>query len=132
MVGEPRHPGLEAAGLIARRARAEEARERHQDQEAEQRKPPQQHQQSEVTINRGVAPVAPALGRKQALERPHDAGDQEQLQASDQHGLGNLARVARRLRNIQGVDYRHDDMGGNAVDGLTPELTEPMKDRAHT
>ncbi len=64
----------------------------------------EQHPQRVVAVHRGQTPVAPALGRKPALQRPHHARNQEQLQPGNQHRLGNLTRVAGRLGDVQPVD----------------------------
>ncbi len=122
MVRKPRHPVLEPRGLIGRRPAAQHAGKRHQHQKTEQRKQPQQHQQRVVAVHRGQPPVAPALGRKQALQRPHHTRDQEQLQPGNQHRLGNLTRIAGRLGDVQPVDGGGYGVGGEPGDGCLPQL----------
>ena len=82
---------------------------------------PLQHQLCVVAVHLGQAPVAPPLGRKQALQWPPHARDQEQLQRGNQHGLRNLAQGANRLSNVLLVHGRGYGVGGEPIDGCVPK-----------
>ena len=69
-----------------------------------------------------MAAISPALGRDQAFQRAHYAGNQEQLQCGDQYGFGDLARIARGLGNAQRLHNGNHAMVGQPSNGGRPQL----------